>query len=198
MPSSARFGRWRTRPLRVLDFDIENRPLAYWYGDATTAEITAIAWSWYGDDEVHVRYLDPVPYHETSAVGMLEAFRRAYDKADMVTGHSIRRHDLPIVNSALVEYGLQTLSPKLVSDTHLDLIRYGQQSKSQASLSNVLGTKAEKPAMSTVRWRDANRLTPDGITATIERVVGDVKQHKELRLALIERGLLKPPRTWTP
>ena len=31
------------RPLRVLDFDIENRPLSYLGSDFTTAEVTAIA-----------------------------------------------------------------------------------------------------------------------------------------------------------
>jgi hypothetical protein len=198
MRISARFGRLRQRPMRVLDFDIENRPLAYWHSDKTTGEITAIAWSWYGQDEVYVRVLEPPPYHLTSALGMLRAFRAAYEKADMVTGHYIRGHDLPILNSALVEYDLDQLSPKLTSDTYLDLVTYGEQSKSQMALSNVLDVKKEKPRMSVSRWRDANRLTVEGIDATIERVTGDVKQHKELRLALIERGLLKPPRLWTP
>jgi hypothetical protein len=36
--------------LRVLDFDIENRPLSYWYDGKSTAEITAIAWWWIGED----------------------------------------------------------------------------------------------------------------------------------------------------
>jgi len=31
---------------RILDFDIENRPLSYWIPDQPTAEITAIAWAW--------------------------------------------------------------------------------------------------------------------------------------------------------
>jgi hypothetical protein len=34
------------RPRRVLDFDIENRPLTYLGSDFTTAEVTAIAWAW--------------------------------------------------------------------------------------------------------------------------------------------------------
>ena len=36
----------RQRPMRVLDFDIENRPLSYLGSDFTTAEVTAIAWAW--------------------------------------------------------------------------------------------------------------------------------------------------------
>jgi hypothetical protein len=198
MQLRASFGRHTTRPMRVLDFDIENRPLAYWFDDRTTPEITAIAWSWYGEDAVVVRTLKHPPFHVKSARQMLKDFRLAYEQADMVTGHYIRGHDLPMVNSALVEYGIEPLGPKLVSDTHGDLITYGKQSKSQAALSNVLGVVAEKPRMSVNRWRDANRLTPEGIEATVERVVGDVKQHKEMRLALIEAGLLKTPRIWRP
>jgi hypothetical protein len=52
--------------------------------------------------------------------------------------------------------------------------------------------------MSQGRWRDANRLTPAGIQSAIRRVHGDVVQHKHMRTALLERGLLKPPRMWTP
>jgi hypothetical protein len=39
--------------LRVLDFDIENRPLSYLGMDFTTAEITSIAASFEGSREIH-------------------------------------------------------------------------------------------------------------------------------------------------
>jgi hypothetical protein len=29
---------------RILDFDIENRPLSYWVPDMPTADITSISW----------------------------------------------------------------------------------------------------------------------------------------------------------
>jgi hypothetical protein len=39
--------KWKTRrKLRILDFDIENRPLSYWVPDRPSAEITAIAAGW--------------------------------------------------------------------------------------------------------------------------------------------------------
>jgi hypothetical protein len=75
---------------RILDFDIENRPLTYWWGDACTAEITAIAWSWMDDELVQVYTLDPPPNHENSMLSMLTAFRAAYESASLVTGHYIR------------------------------------------------------------------------------------------------------------
>lgn len=184
---------------RILDFDIENRPLSYWFADVTTAEITAIAWKFYDwTDEPAVRFLKPPPDHEWSAIAMLREFKAAYDAADMVTGHFIRKHDLPIINSAMIEYGLPTLGPKMTSDTKLDFIKHGSFSASQLALSKVLDVKAPKPRMTTNRWRDANRLTDEGIAATIERVTGDVKQHMELRGRLLDEGLLGPPRLWTP
>jgi hypothetical protein len=183
---------------RILDFDIENRPLTYWFGDVTTSEITAIAWSWADEDVTDVAVLLPPPDHETSAVDMLSAFAEAYDQADVVTGHFIRKHDLPIINAALLEYGLQTLGPKLTVDTKLDLVKRGGLAASQQALGGMFDLKAPKVQMPQQRWRDANRLTDAGIEGAIQRVTGDVIQHKELRAELAERGLLLPPRMWTP
>lgn len=192
------------RPLRVLDFDIENRPLHYWWGDMTTAEITAIAWAWYGDEtrhgraDVEVRLLRRPPYGEASALEMLEDFVTAYNEADMVTGHYIRGHDLPVINAALMELGLPSLGVKLTSDTKLDLVRRSKMSVSQKNLSQMLGVQAPKIDMPMVNWRDANRLTDDGLELTKGRVVGDVLQHMELRKVLLERRLLGAPKVWVP
>lgn len=190
------------QPLKVLDFDIENRPLHYWFNDVTTAEITAIAWGWYGDEsrkgrpDVQVELLKPPPKGEKSARKMLGRFIEAYNEADMVTGHFIRGHDLPIINAALIELGMPTLSPKLTSDTKLDLVKRGRMSVSQKNLAHILGVEAPKVDMPQANWRDANRLTPEGIKLTEARVVGDILQHMELRYALLDRHLLAPPKLW--
>lgn len=183
---------------RILDFDIENRPLSYWFADATTAEITAIAWGWADEEEVEVRVLYPPPDHEVSMLEMLTDFRMAFDKADMVTGHFIRAHDLPVINSAMLENELDPLGSKLASDTKLDLVKHGKLSVSQQALSDMLEIPRPKIIMPQAKWRDANRLTPAGIEKTIARVVGDVQQHKLMRLELIRRGLLGTPKLWTP
>lgn len=187
-----------SRPFRILDFDIENRPLAYWYDDKTTGEITAIAWAFYDEPVIMSKLLKPPPDHERSMLGMLLKFKKAYDKADMVTGHYIRVHDLPIIQAHMIEFGLEPLGPKMTSDTKLDLIKRSNLSASQLGLSKMLDVSAEKPRMSVGRWRDANRLTPEGRAAARERVEGDVKQHMELRAAMLERGLLKEPSLWIP
>lgn len=179
---------------RILDFDIENRPLSYWVPDRPTAEITSIAWS----------FLDsPFPPQvmllgQDSAVAILEAFVEVWDQADMVTGHYILRHDIPIIQAHLVEYGLKPLGPKLVSDTKVHLIGWKDIPKTQEHLAHMMGIAAPKIAMTQAKWRDANRLTKSGLLEAQKRVVGDVVQHMELRAALIARGLLGPPKMWTP
>src|SRR5688500_2637553 len=73
------------RPMRVLDFDIENRPLSYLGSDFTTSEVTAIAWAWCDRPED----VSCVLLGEVEPVSMLQQFVAAYNSADMVTGHYI-------------------------------------------------------------------------------------------------------------
>ena len=55
----------------------------------------------------------------------------------------------------------------------------------------MLGLEAPKVGMSQAMWRKANRLEPDGIKLTYNRVTGDVRQHIALRAKLNELGWLK-------
>jgi hypothetical protein len=183
------------RPL-ILDFDIENRPLSYMGNDFTTADITAIAFGFAGNGRAIVCAQLGLMYSED----MLNAFHVAYEAADIVTGHYIRRHDLPIINGAMVELGIGPLGPKLTIDTKLDLVKWSFQAqpKSQEELGLALGIESPKIHMSQQDWREANRLTPAGIEKTRERVVGDVRQHQQLRLELTRRGLLTGPKLWEP
>ena len=167
--------------------------MSYLGQDFTTAEVTAIAWSWNPDAPVTVKLLgidDPRL--------MLEAFRRVYDEADIVTGHYIRKHDLPIINGAMTELGLPPLGPKLTCDTKLDLATLSGVSKSQESLAAMLGIEHPKVHMTQADWRAANRLTLEGLRKTEERVAGDVRQHMALRNELVRLVLLKPPKIWRP
>lgn len=184
--------RVQTRPLKVLDFDIENRPLSYLGSDFTTAEVTAIAWAW--DDQsgrVTVRLLG-----ERDLPDILDEFLDAYRQADLVTGHYIRGHDLPMVNGALMELRRPPLPDRMTQDTKLDLMRTRGMSLSQESLGAMFRLESEKVQMNQVKWRSANRLTPEGLALVRERVVGDVRQHLALRAALLEHEYLAPPRLW--
>lgn len=179
------------RDLRILDWDIENMPLAYWYEGQTSPQITAIAARFIGESVTYCWLLGDVPLRE-----ILTEFVKVYEQADMVTGHFIRNHDLPIVSGALIEHGMPPLKPKMSSDTKNDLIGFSGLSKSQENLSEMLGIPAPKIQMNQVKWREANRLTAKGKALTQERVVGDINQHILLRRRLIELDLLGAPRMW--
>jgi len=182
---------WTTaRKLKILHFDIENRPLSYW-ADRPSAEVTAIAWSWADSERVDCFLLG-----EQRAAWMLKEFCWHYNQADMVTGHYIRKHDLPILNGALIDYEIPTLGPKLTSDTKLDMVKKGDLPASQEALCGYFNIPAPKVHMTQADWREANRLTGRGLVKTHDRVVGDVIQHKLLRAEMIKRGLLRPPSVW--
>ena len=184
--------RVRTRPLRVLDFDIENRPLSYLGSDFTTAEVTAMAWAWCDQPEDVTVYL----LGETKLADILRAFRPVYEQADMVTGHFIRGHDLPMVNGAMMELGMPPLPDKMTQDTKLDLMRSKGISLSQESLGAMLKLEQPKVQMNQAKWRAANRLEPDGLALVRERVIGDVRQHIELRQRLLDAGYLSGGVKW--
>lgn len=182
----------RSRPLRILDFDIENRPLSYLGSDFTTGEVTAISWAWVDAPQAVTVYL----LGETTLPDILTAFVVAYTHADIITGHYIRGHDLPMVNGAMMEFGLPALPNKMTQDTKLDLMRSKGLSLSQESLAAMFRLEHQKVQMNQIKWRAANRLTPEGLAEVRQRVVGDVTQHIEMRQKLLELGYLGPPRLW--
>lgn len=180
--------------LRVLDFDIENRPLAYWYDGATTAEITAIAACWMDDPRSMKVWL----LGQDDPLAMLRGFVSLYNQADMVTGHYIRRHDLPVLNGAMLEAGLPPLAEKLTSDTKMDLVKRKDLSASLEELAVMFGLQARKAHMSNSDWREANRLKPAGIKKAKERATSDVRLHMEIYGKLVAGGYLGAPKMWRP
>lgn len=187
--------RSKTHKLKVLTFDIENRPLSYWMEKEPTAEITAICAGWEGDiSSIKVWLLGIQTLEE-----ILTEFVKMYDEADMVVGHYIRKHDLPIINGALMELGMPQLKPKLTHDTKLDMVKKASIPATQEYLCELLGIPFQKVHMTQADWREANRLTPKGIEATRRRVTGDVLGHMMMRAGMLERGLLRSPSIiWRP
>lgn len=182
-----------TRVQRVLDFDLECRPLG-WYGggDLVHKEITAIAAQFIGEKKTYVWLLG-----RDKPRDMLEGMVALYDEADIVTGHYIRGFDLPTLNGALLEYQMAPLGDKLTQDTKLDLIKRSGLSMSMENLGALLGLDHPKIQMDQAKWREANRLTAKGLRYTEQRVVGDVKQHIELRERLLRLNLLRSPVLWS-
>jgi len=190
-----------TRRVRILDFDCECRPIAWYGGDWVTKQPTAIAWKFIGErGPVEVAVIGES--YDTRRVldeerAMLERFRQAYDAADIVTGHYIRGFDLPLLNGALMRLGLPLLGTILAQDTKNDLVTAQGLSKSQENLGAMFELRHPKVPMNTALWAEANMLLPEGIEATKKRVIGDVRQHVELRAAMLERGVLAAPSPWS-
>lgn len=188
--------------LRILDFDIECRPIAFYGGDFVTKQPTAIAWKFVGErgrpKVAVIGESDRSSLVLQEEAAMLEAFREAYDAADMVTGHYIRGFDLPVLAGAYMRLGLDPLGPIMAQDTKSDLIKAQGLSKSMENLSAMFDTQTQKYGMDTAKWAAANMLLPHGIALAKKRVVTDVIEHIELREELLQRGLLRPPKAWRP
>lgn len=189
--------------MKILDLDVECRPMAWYAGDMVTKEITSIAWRFVDEPENATRcwLLEPSTTwaaHKAKRRKGLEAFLAAYNAADLVTGHYIRGFDLPLINAACFRLGLAPLPQKLSEDTKSDLTKMGGLSKSQENLAAYLDAKHEKPNMNTHLWEVANALVREGRQETKRRVVGDVDMHIEFRNSLIETGHLCRPRVWYP
>jgi len=182
------------RPLRALVVDIENRPLSYWY-DRPTAEVTVIAYKWLGETRPRVLLQDGT----NTVRDILARFRPVYDKAEVVIGHNIRRHDLPILDGAYREQNLPGLTEVLTIDTLRDLARYKDIPKSLEYLADMLGAPYEKFHMSQHSWRTANRFDKGGLRLARKRCAVDVQVTEWVYHALLERGhLTKPARKWKP
>jgi hypothetical protein len=188
------------RPLRILDFDTECRPLHYseWRDES---QITAYAWSWVGDPIVEYGLLR---HHEDEGDlweherDLLEGFLHDFHQADIVTGHYILRHDLPLIVDHCMRLGLALPDRKLVNDTKMALPKVKGLGLSQDNLSILLGIDEKKHHMAGRQWAEANVLTAQGRALTQKRVVNDVIQHTAIRDEMLELGWMDPPVLWRP
>lgn len=182
--------------LDIYDFDVECRPLHWYGGDFVSKEITAIAWA-----KVTKRPIVQVRLLTLDAnlpEILTEFYEEVYLRAGMLTGHFIRGFDLPLINGMMIEHGLPTLGKILTHDTKLDLLKFQGLSKSQENLGAILDLKHPKVQMDQKKWRLANRLTNEGIELARKRVIGDVREHIEMRAEMIALGYLGTPRNWDP
>ncbi len=82
-PLSTRLRTSSPQPQRILDWDLESRAIGFADPEWVPQEVTAIAWSWIGDEHVsYATLLDGADY-------MFGSFLDAYKQADIITGHNI-------------------------------------------------------------------------------------------------------------
>lgn len=186
-----------SRPLTVLDFDLET--LAAGYADPAWVpdHITCYAWSWIGEDRIVGSVAGP-----DCAFGPVEkqrewlwGLRDVICEADVVTGHNIVRFDLRVLNANLMRFGLDPLPELRVQDT-IHLPKSKGFKKGQDNLGTVLDIPLHKMPLNHAEWDAAYRVP--GWPTVKERCMGDVAQHKLIRAEMIRRGLAKPVRLWRP
>ena len=186
---------------RILDFDVECRPIAWYGGDFVTKQPTAIGWRFLGEKKTHVAWIGQ-SYDARKVLdeerAMLEKFLAAYNKADCVTGHYIRGFDLTLIQGALMRLKMPLIGTKMVQDTKVDLLKAHGISKSQENLGAMFELEHPKIPMNTALWMAGNLLLPHGIAATKKRVLGDVDQHIELRSEMLKIGALSLASEWEP
>jgi hypothetical protein len=185
--------KWKTvRRLKILDFDTECRPMHYseWRDES---QITAIAWGWVGESKVHDEILEQDLSNEQDMHGR---FLEALNEADILTGHYIAKHDLPMLNDHMMRFRWPLLPSKLIQDTRTLLPKVRGLGLSQENLSTLYELEEKKHHMNGRKWAMANTLTPEGREEARTRVVRDVRQHKRIRKELIGLGYLKAPKAW--
>lgn len=190
--------RWSSTddPRRLLDFDIECVAAGYADPEWVPSHITAIAWSWVGENKVTTKTVLDYAYdlpsflkmHFLGCAPLLEEFVAVFNEADAVTGHNITRFDLPVMNAELMRLRLPVLQKKPVIDT-IRLVKSKGFKKGQDVIAGVLDVPAEKKPMNWQQWQAAY-ATP-GWKEVKERVSGDVIQHKLVLGRLLELGYLR-------
>lgn len=184
------------KPPKVLVWDLENRPLSYWYEGRSTAEVTVIAYKWLNSHQTEVLTMKK---GDAGNRKILSDFLPVYEEADILIGHNIRRHDLPILNGAYIENGMEPLGAKATIDTLMGLRKWKDLPRSLEYLCDFLECPFPKFHMTQDSWRKANRLEGDGLKLAEERCAIDVRATEWVYHELLSRGLLDPKvKVWKP
>ena len=176
----------RERNLRILDFDLETLAAGFADPNWVPQKITCAAWSWIGEDRVHSRITGKGGFFNAKLrVSRLAPLIDAIAEADIVTGHNLIRFDLPVLNAELMRGGVEPLERLRVQDT-MKLPKSKGFKKGQDNLSGVLGTAADKQAMTWFEWDEAyeDRFWRE----VISRCESDVIQHKQMRGKILDAG----------
>lgn len=181
--------KWRTvRRLRGLAFDIENKPGTYGPADYTHPKVTAVGWQF-----VDERVGFAVCFQRDREAQMrrgAELFRKAWDQADFVVGHNIRRHDRKIIDGLYTALDLPLLSQKRMVDTYCDQPKMQGLSRSLENLAERWGCPEKKIHLSEYDWERAYDGVPEAVALMKERVLSDVRISIWLWRELLARELL--------
>lgn len=182
--------KWRTlRAFRGLAFDIENMPGTYGPGDYTHPKLTALACQFI-DGEFTFAWCFNRREPERMAE-QVDEFRAAWEKADFVVGHNIRRHDMKLLDGFCVSLGIPLLPRRRMVDTYLDQPRMAGFSRSLENLAARWECPEQKIRLSEYDWERAYDGIPGAVELMRQRVISDVRISIWLYHELVKRGLLK-------
>lgn len=172
---------------RVLDFDTENVPGFYWYDDKTTDFLHTVAWCWVDNPKL-VEYLTTYWDPKRGLVMQdLGPFLAALSQADAVTGHNIKRHDIPLTNGHALRYGLKPIAWPAPLDTLQMFPKTGGISKSQENLAALYDLAEQKMRVPLPVWERASRGEPAASKIVVDRCISDVRGHAELYTKIREQ-----------
>lgn len=198
---------------RVLDFDVETCAAGFADPQWVPQKITCVAWSWVDSDVVEHRICGPLGFFGRPHLRreMLIPLLAAIDEADYVTGHNLERFDLGVINAECMRLDLPPIREVVVQDT-MRVMRSKGFKKGQDNLGRLFRTLEQKLSLDWQAWQDAyDEVGPDegllerllnpngnrGMWPTIrDRAVSDVVMHKQLRIEVDKRQIMKKPRKW--
>lgn len=187
---------WAPLP-RVLIFDTEARPTAWFGGDYVGKSMTAAAWIWNDDDAKPFRAA--ISREDTDTKSVVIPLLRAIKMADIVVGHFIRGYDLPLLSAELERNDLDPLEVLMTIDTKLDRKQQIGLSESLENLAARYELEEQKLSMNEPSWEEFNLWqTERSRTKVLDRVESDILSTRELYRELLAEGRLKGPKAWSP
>lgn len=178
----------KTRDLRVLCFDIENKPGTYGGGDFTHGKVTALGAQFLDEKVVGgwvIQRADP-----DQPTQCAEDFRSMWEQADVVMGHNIRGHDIKLLAGFYTSLDLPLLSERRTIDTYRDQPKMAGISRSLENLCDRWGCPEKKMSLSEYDWEAAYDGVPWGVEKMLARVTSDVRINIWLYHELRRRNLL--------
>lgn len=194
------------REAKILLFDVEKSPdIGFTYGKWDTnvlqfikeGQIISIAWKWLGEKEIHVLALSDFPGYKPDVIKLLDKktalvsnfklmreFAKAYNQADIVVAHNLKRFDKKVVNTDMMLNGLPPPTPHKDVDT-LPVLRSVFRLNS-----NSLGDAGQRLGL-------GKKVKHGGFPLWVRCMAGDLKAWAEMKrynvgdVRLLERIYLK-------
>lgn len=189
--------KWSGNGKSILHLDCEALSAGYPTGswNKVPQKMTAIAWSWAGNDNVEVITCGKKGiFDESVRAKMISKILPILEKADILSGHYLRGFDMPLFVEECHRLNLPIPSSKFVLDT-MDLPK-GVMKKGLDNLAVIYDLPVEKMALNWAHWYKAyGNPTWDEIE---QRVASDVVLQKYVLAEQQKRKIQKPPKRWSP